>query len=306
MLVELRARFDEARNIHWARKLEDAGVHVAYGVVGLKTHTKITLVVRRESDGLRCYTHVGTGNYHSRTAKLYEDIGLLTCDPLITEDVVNLFNYITGRSTHEHFNKLLVAPHNMKQRFIELIEREIELHAPDNPGRIVAKMNQLQDRGVIQTLYRASQAGVQIDLIVRGFCTLRPGVKGMSENIRVMSIIGRFLEHSRIYYFRNGRADPLEGEFYIGSADWMHRNLYNRVEAICPIERTDHKARLWRTLTVSLEDQRQCWDMQPDGTYILRRYGGDEPDSPQALGTHQALMNLEMESARSDEREPLA
>ncbi|MDY7108792.1 MAG: polyphosphate kinase 1 [Planctomycetota bacterium] len=298
VLVELRARFDEARNIHWARKLEDAGVHVAYGVVGFKTHTKITLVVRRDADGLRCYAHVGTGNYHSRTARIYEDIGLLTRDPLITEDCVNLFNYITGRSTHDHFNKLLVAPQTMKKRFIELIDREIELHTPDNPGRIVAKMNQLQDRGVIKALYRASQAGVSIELIVRGFCTLRPGVKGLSENIRVMSIIGRFLEHSRIYYFRNGREDPLEGEFFIGSADWMHRNLHNRVEAVCPIENREHRARLWRILDIGREDQRQCWDMQPDGSYVLRRHAGGEDDSPAAIGTHQALMNLARETAR--------
>jgi polyphosphate kinase len=298
VLVELRARFDEARNIHWARKLEDAGVHVAYGVVGFKTHTKITLVVRREADGLRCYAHVGTGNYHSRTARIYEDIGLLTGDPLITEDCVNLFNYITGRSTHDRFNKLLVAPQNMKQRFLELIEREMELHSADHPGRIVAKMNQLQDRAVIGALYRASRAGVKIDLIVRGFCTLRPGATGLSENIRVMSIIGRFLEHSRIYYFRNGREDPLEGDFLIGSADWMHRNLHNRVEAICPIEHREHRARLWRILNICLEDHRQCWDMQPDGSYVPRRCEGADANSPAAMGTHETLMSLARETAR--------
>jgi len=299
VLVELRARFDEARNIHWARKLEDAGVHVAYGVVGLKTHTKITLVVRRESNGLRCYTHIGSGNYHSRTARLYEDVGLLSCHQLITEDVVNLFNYITGRSTQERYNKLLVAPHNMKRRFMELIDREIELHSPESPGRIIAKMNQLQDHDVIMALYRASSAGVKIDLIVRGFCTLRPGVKQLSENIRVMSVIGRFLEHSRIYYFRNGQEDPLLGDYFIGSADWMYRNLQNRVEAIGPIEQPEHRSRLWRILNVALNDQRQCWDMQPDGTYVLRRYAGDDADSSQAVGTHQALMRMALESVQS-------
>jgi polyphosphate kinase len=159
-------------------------------------------------------------------------------------------------------------------------------------------MNQLQDRGIIRALYQASQAGVKIDLIVRGFCTLRPGVEGLSENIRVMSILGRFLEHSRIYYFRNGREDPLEGEFLIGSADWMHRNLHNRVEAICPIENQEHRARLWRILNIGQEDHRQCWDMQPDGTYILRRYEGDDDTSPAAIGTHEALMSLARETAR--------
>jgi polyphosphate kinase len=299
VLVELRARFDEARNIHWARKLEDAGVHVAYGVVGLKTHTKITLVVRREADGLRCYAHVGTGNYHSRTARLYEDIGLLSCSPALTEDVVALFNYITGRSTEQEYNKLLVAPHSMKKQFLRLIEREMQIHSPDNPGRIIAKMNQLQDREVINALYQASEAGVQIALIVRGFCTLRPGVPGLSENIRVMSVIGRFLEHSRIYYFRNGKSDPLEGDFFIGSADWMYRNLNARVEAVTPVEKRSLRARLWEVVNLPLADQRQCWDMQPDGSYVLREPEGAEPDSPAALGTHQTLMKLALKSARN-------
>ena len=196
VLVELRARFDEERNIAWARKLEDAGVHVAYGVVGLKTHTKIALIVRQEPGGIRCYAHVGTGNYHSRTAKLYEDVGLLTCDPDLTEDIINLFNYMTGRSLHVDYKKLLIAPHKMKRRFLDLIDREIAIQKEGGRGRIIAKMNQLQDREVIEQLYEASGAGVSVDLIVRGFCTLRPGVPGMSENIRVTSIVGRFLEHS--------------------------------------------------------------------------------------------------------------
>ncbi|UCD74668.1 MAG: polyphosphate kinase 1 [Phycisphaerales bacterium] len=303
VLVELRARFDEARNIVWAHKLEDAGVHVAYGVVGLKTHTKVTLIVRKEQDGVRCYAHIGTGNYHSKTARLYEDIGLLTCDPLITRDVVDLFNAITGQSLHKQYQKLLVAPLSMEDRFLELIEREIELHRPDRPGRIIAKMNQLQDREMIRALYRASQAGVKIDLIVRGFCTLRPGVKGMSENIRVMSVIGRFLEHSRIYYFGRGKSPdkPLKGEFFIGSGDWMRRNLHHRVEAICPVEDRPLRGRLWNILQTALEDRRQCWDMGADGDYTLRQPDKLPEDSSAALGTHQALINLALQSARRDE-----
>jgi polyphosphate kinase len=292
VLVELRARFDEARNIHWAQKLENAGVHVAHGVVGLKTHTKITLVVRREHDILRCYAHIGTGNYHSRTARLYEDVGLLTCDPAMTGDVVNLFNYITGRSTQEEYAKLLVAPHSMKTRFLELIEREIEHHGAGRPARIVAKMNQLQDREVIEALYAASGAGVPIDLLVRGFCTLRPEVPGMSDNIRVMSIIGRFLEHSRIFYFANGHEDPLDGDFFIGSADWMFRNLHARVEAACPIESRPLKGRLWSILSITLGDHRTGWDMHPDGTHHRRSPEGLDPDSAEALGAHRALMEM--------------
>ena len=287
VLVELRARFDEARNIHWAQKLEDAGVHVAYGVIGLKTHTKITLVVRREHDGLRCYSHVGTGNYHSKTAKLYEDVGLLTCDPAITGDVVNLFNYMTGRSRQDRYEKLLVAPNTMKARFLELIEREMHLQRRGEPGHIIAKMNQLQDREIIRALYKASQHGVKVDLLVRGFCTLRPGVPGMSENIRVMSVIGRFLEHSRIFWFRNGQANPLDGDFFIGSADWMYRNLNNRIEAIVPIEGTHLRDRLWTVLQTSINDHRTCWDMMPDGAYEVRT-----PASDSQLGTHDRLMAL--------------
>jgi polyphosphate kinase len=323
VLVEVRARFDEARNIAWARKLEDAGVHVTYGVVGLKTHTKIALVVRQEADGIRSYAHIGTGNYHARTARLYEDVGLLTADPAITEDLVGLFNYLTGRSRQRDYNRLFVAPVNMKKRFIELIENEARLAAaggsasaggPAAPafsgagagpgagpgaGRIIAKMNQLQDQEVIDALYRASQAGVSIDLIVRGFCCLRPGVPGLSHNIRVTSIIGRFLEHSRIFYFRSGQEDPLNGQFYIGSADWMYRNLHMRVEAACPIESRPLRQRLWTILQTCLADQRQCWDMMPDGTYIQRQpAAGAAAESTAHLGTQQRLMNLAQEMAR--------
>jgi len=291
VLVELRARFDEARNIRWARTLEEAGVHVTYGVVGLKTHTKIALVVRREQNGLRCYAHVGTGNYHSKTARLYEDVGLFTDDPDITADVVDLFNFITGRSREPRYRKLLVAPHSMKSRFIEMIRRETELVAEGRPGRIIAKMNQLQDREMIEALYDASQAGVSIDIICRGFCTLRPGVPGMSDNIRVSSIIGRFLEHSRIFWFGCGEDDPIDGSFHIGSADWMYRNLNNRVEAICPVEDRAHRARLWNVLQTELQDRRQAWDMQPDGGYRLREADPEIPDDDdRAIGTHAALM----------------
>ncbi|MCA9285146.1 MAG: polyphosphate kinase 1 [Phycisphaerales bacterium] len=289
-LVELRARFDEARNIVWAGTLEDAGVHVAYGVVGLKTHTKIALVVRQEPEGIRSYVHVGSGNYNSKTARLYEDWGLFTCDPAITEDVVNLFNYMTGRSRQRDYNRLLVAPLTMKKRFIEMIEREALLHTPERPGRIIAKMNQLEDRAVTDALYRASAAGVRIDLIVRGFCCLRPGVPGLSENIRVISLIGRFLEHSRIYWFRAGADDPVEGEFYIGSADWMYRNLHTRVEAACPVLRRPLREQLWQNLQLALEDRRQVWDMNGRGEFELRSTEGIDPDAPEALGTHEMLM----------------
>ncbi|MFO0893849.1 MAG: polyphosphate kinase 1 [Phycisphaerales bacterium] len=292
VLVELRARFDEARNIVWARKLEDAGVHVAYGVVGLKTHTKTALVVRQESTGIRCYGHVGTGNYNSKTARLYEDVGLFTCDPLITEDLVGLFNYMTGRSRQKEYNRLLVAPVAMKRRFIELIERETLLQSPGRPGRIVAKMNQLEDRGVMDALYRASQAGVQIDLIVRGFCCLRPGVPGLSDNIRIRSVVGRFLEHSRIFWFQAGRTDPLEGDFLIGSADWMYRNLQTRVEAAAPIDGRHQRALLWQILQVCLEDRGSSWEMQPDGTYQRVHADGLDPSDPRAIGAHARLMQL--------------
>ncbi|MBM4007743.1 MAG: polyphosphate kinase 1 [Planctomycetes bacterium] len=295
VLVELRARFDEARNILWARKLEDAGVHVAYGVVGLKTHTKTSLVVRQESGGIRCYGHVGTGNYNSKTARLYEDLGLLTCDPEITDDLTSLFNYMTGRSRQREYKKLLVAPVGMKKRFLELIEREIQLSKPGRPGRIVAKMNQLEDRGVMDALYRASQAGVQIDLIVRGFCCLRPGVPGLSENIRVRSLLGRFLEHSRIFWFQGGHADPLDGDYFIGSADWMYRNLQTRVEAATPIERPEHKARLWEILTMALEERRQAWEMHGDGTYTKVGWRDMDPQDPRAIGLHARLMRAALE-----------
>ena len=293
VLVELRARFDEARNIRWARKLEDAGVHVAYGVVGLKPHTKTALVVRQEANGIRCYGHIGTGNYNSKTARLYEDIGLLTCDPEITEDLTGLFNYMTGRSRQRDYLKLLIAPVAMKKRFLQLIENEIELTKPGKPGRIIAKMNQLEDRGIMDALYRASQAGVQIDLIVRGFCCLRPGVPGLSDNIRVRSVVGRFLEHSRIFWFQAGKENPLDGDMYIGSADWMYRNLQTRVEAATPILLPEHRARLWDVIQTCLNDCRQSWQMRGDGTYERIAWNHLDAQDPRAIGVHQYLMNSE-------------
>ncbi len=293
VLVELRARFDEARNIRWARKLEDAGVHVAYGVVGLKTHTKTALVVRQEASGIRCYGHIGTGNYNSKTARLYEDIGLLTCDPEITEDLTGLFNYMTGRSRQRDYLKLLIAPVAMKKRFLQLIENEIELTKPGKPGRIIAKMNQLEDRGIMDALYRASQAGVQIDLIVRGFCCLRPGVPGLSDNIRVRSVVGRFVEHSRIFWFQAGKENPLDGDMYIGSADWMYRNLQTRVEAATPILLPEHRARLWDVIQTCLNDCRQSWQMRGDGTYERIAWDHLDAQDPRAIGVHQYLMNSE-------------
>jgi polyphosphate kinase len=287
-LVEVKARFDEQRNIQVAQMLEKAGVHVVYGIVGLKTHAKIALAVRREPEGLRCYAHIGTGNYNSGTARLYTDFGLFTAKPDFTEDVVELFHYLTGRSMKRDYRRLIVAPVNMKKHFLEMIDREAEQASHGHPAGIVAKMNSLEDPQVIQALYRASRAGVPIDLIVRGFCCLRPGVAGLSESIRVMSVVGRFLEHSRVFCFRNGAEDPIDGEFYIGSADWMYRNLQNRVEAVTPIEERALRERLWQTLQVILGDQRQAWDMDGDGNYVQR----SPVDAAVELGTHRRLMTL--------------
>jgi len=290
-VVEVKARFDEARNLHWAEELAKVGAHVTYGVLGLKTHTKLALVVRKEGGGLRCYAHVGTGNYHVKTARLYTDVGLLTCDPLITADAVNLFHYFTGRSLSPQFSKLLVAPMNMRDRFLALIEREAEHRRAGRPARIIAKMNQLEDLAICRALSAASQAGVPIDLVVRGFCCLKPGIAGFTENVRVRSIIGRFLEHSRICYFANGSADPLAGEYFIGSADWMFRNLSRRVEAATPVEERAHRERLWEILDVSLRDDRQAWDLQGDGSYV-QRIPSPDAEGPAALGTHAWFMDV--------------
>ena len=268
--VELKARFDEEANINWASKLEQAGIHVTYGVVGLKTHCKVILVVRRDHDGLRRYVHLGTGNYHEETAKLYCDTGMLTCDADIGRDATELFNYLTtGYKPSRKYNKLLPAPKLLKPALLKKIRREIRRVSEGKVGLIQIKTNALEDVDVTRALYEASQAGVHVDLIVRDSCRLRPGVPGLSENIRVISVVGRFLEHSRIYYFHNGG----EEEFYIGSADVMTRNLVSRVEVLTPVEPPGLRAELRIVLDILLGDQRSAWDMQPDGTYVQRNGG---------------------------------
>jgi polyphosphate kinase len=279
VLVELQARGDESNNISWARTLENAGVHVAYGVPGLKTHAKTTLVVRRDADGLRRYVHIGTGNYNSSTSKLYTDIGLFTCSPSIGADVSDLFNSLTGYSRQRLYRKLLVAPANMLGRFLELIEREAQLARDGKGGKIVAKLNALVHPEVIETLYRASQAGVEIDLIVRGICCLKPGVEGLSERIRVSSIIGRFLEHSRIWKFANAG----QPEYYIGSADWMPRNLERRVECVTPVDDVALHARLDSVLATDLADNRLAWDLAGDGSYQQRQPNGQPERASQKI-----------------------
>jgi polyphosphate kinase len=284
--VEIKARFDEAANIEWAERLEKVGAHVAYGVVGLKTHAKVALVVRQERDGLRCYTHIATGNYNTETAKLYTDLGLLTCREDIADDVVQLFNMLTGYVHKPRFKKLLVAPINMRQRFLELIQREIDHKRAGRGGHIVAKMNALEDKAIAEALYAASAAGVEIDLIVRGICRLRPGLPGRSETIRVISIVGRFLEHARIFYFANGGRP----EYFLGSADWMARNLDYRVEAIVPVEEPRAQEELKAILDLQLADNAKAWDMRPDGSYVQRRPAdGEEARSSQELLMQRAL-----------------
>lgn len=299
VLVELRARFDEQANVRLARMLEKAGAHVAYGVIGLKTHCKAAMVVRREHDGLRTYAHLGTGNYHPRTAMLYTDLGLFTTDPAIIDDVTELFNFLTGRSRLDTYETLLIAPINMKPRFIAMIKREIEqakrFARGESPvgGRIVAKMNAFADNEVAEQLYIASKAGVQITLFIRGFCCLRPGVAGLSENIRVVSVVGRFLEHSRVFHFGAGKLDPLEGDWYISSADWMYRNLNNRVEAATPVTSKSARAKLLRILQIMNADRRGAWQLQSDGAYARLEPTPEEasdPDSPAMLGTFSTLM----------------
>jgi polyphosphate kinase len=275
-LVELKARFDEDNNIQWARQLEHSGVHVVYGVLGLKTHTKIMLVVRKEKETLRSYVHIGTGNYNSKTSSLYTDIGLLSARPELGQDLVELFNYLTGFSKQQSFRRLLVAPVTLRKGMEALIEREIGHARSGGVGAIRAKMNALVDPAIIALLYEASQAGVKIDLIIRGMCCLRPGLAGVSENIRVQSIIGRFLEHSRLFWFGNNG----EPEIYFGSADWMPRNLDRRVEAVTPVDDPKLRAQLERLLDAYLSDNCSAWDMRSDGTFVQRQPEG-EPRSAQ-------------------------
>src|SRR5271170_3318494 len=284
VLVELKARFDEESNIQWAQALESAGAHVVYGILGLKTHTKIALVVRQEDDLVRSYVHVSTGNYNSRTAQLYTDLGLFTCRDDICQDIVDLFAFLTGRSLKSDYRKLLVAPVTMRKRFRDMIQREIEHAQAGRKAALIAKINALEDPEIIELLYKAGNAGVQIDLIVRGFCCLRPGVNGLSENIRVRSVIGRFLEHSRIFWFYNDGKE----EIYTGSADWMSRNLNHRVEAAVGIENPLLKSRLREILDVMLADNRQAWELSSDGVWTQLRPAPGEPER----GTQARLMEL--------------
>jgi polyphosphate kinase len=273
VLVEIKARFDEQANIIWARTLEQAGAHVVYGLVGLKTHSKTALVVRREGNGLRRYVHIGTGNYNPRTARQYTDLGLLTCRPELGADVTDLFNVLTGLSRQRSFRRLLVAPMTLRTRFLELVEREIGHAEAGRAASIVLKLNALVDAPVIEALYRASQAGVEVDIIARGACALRPGVPGLSDRIRVRSIIGEFLEHSRIWAFTNGG----DREWYIGSADLMDRNLDRRVEAVTPVEDHDARGRLAEILDTILKDDRRSWQLGSDATWKRTEELNGEP-----------------------------
>ena len=272
VLVEITARFDEEPNIAWGRLLEREGVHVSYGVERLKTHVKLALVVREEQQLIRRYVHTGTGNYHTGTARIYEDLGLLTCHADICEDVAALFNALTGAAPMTEFRRLLVAPHALRARFTEMIRREAGHAAAGRPAGIRAKMNQLQDPDLIRELYRAGQAGVRITLIVRGLCCLRPGVPGLSENIGVSSIVGRFLEHSRVYRFENGG----EPEYFLGSADWMKRNLDRRVESVVPILDPAIQRQIDAIFDVYEADNGSAWDCASDGTYVPRIPRPDE------------------------------
>ncbi|MCI5065752.1 polyphosphate kinase 1 [bacterium] len=285
-VVELKARFDEQRNIGWAHQLEEAGVHVIYGMYGVKIHAKTLLVVRQEEGRVRCYAHIATGNYHAGTANLYTDFGLFTAKESYTRELLHFFNFLTGRSRKEDYEKLLVAPFQMAKRFIELIEGEIQHAGAGRPAHIVAKMNSLEDREIITALYEASQAGVQIELYVRGVCCLRPGVKGLSENIRVISIIGRLLEHSRLFYFRNGAEDPIDGVFFLSSADWMQRNLHRRIEVAAPLEERAHRERVWGLFQVLRHDEVLRWELLSDGSYQR----GKDAGAIGRGGTHEVLM----------------
>ncbi len=276
VVVELMARFDEHANIGWAEALEEAGIHVTYGVIGLKTHSKVIFVVRKDYDGLRRYFHVGTGNYHAGTARQYNDIGLLSCDPVLGEDLTELFNYLTtGYSQVRKYKKILPCPNILKKALLDKIEREIDQHKKSDPGHIQFKCNALEDKDITRALYRASQAGVKVDLIIRDSCRLRPGIKGLSENIRVISIVGRFLEHTRIYYFKNAG----EEEYFIGSADLMKRNLESRVEVVIPLQNPEFKRNLREMLEVQLSNHRSVWEMDAEGKYIQRQPGKKDVDS---------------------------
>jgi polyphosphate kinase len=296
--VELKARFDEEANVRWANSLEEAGIHVSYGVLGLKTHAKVIFVLRRDYDGLRRYAHLGTGNYHSGTARLYSDLGLLTCDPVLGSDLTELFNFLTtGYVAKRRYDKLLPAPTHLKRALLAKIEREIELQAAGERGHIQFKTNALEDADIVRALYRASNAGVTVDLVIRDTCRVRPGVPGLSDNIRVISIVGRFLEHTRIYYFHNAGAE----EYFIGSADCMKRNLESRVETVVPVEDPDCQASLREILDIQLNDRRSAWDMQSDGSYVQRT--PTDEDDPR--GAQEQLIALAQKRARAVGRKKL-
>lgn len=283
VVVELKARFDEEANIRWANRLEEVGIHVTYGVVGLKTHCKLILVVRKDYGGLHRYAHLGTGNYHEGTARIYSDLGLLTSDSEIGEDLTELFNYLTtGYKPKRNYNKILPSPKIFKQALLSKIDREMKHHSSESPGLIQMKMNALEDVDITRALYRASQAGVTVDLIVRDTCRARPGITNLSENLRVVSIVGRFLEHTRIFYFRNGGKE----EYYLGSADLMQRNLESRVEAVFPVEAPALRAKLRVFIDTQINDQRSAWEMQSDGSYIQRQPAKSGKD----IGSQQALI----------------
>ena len=270
-LVEIKARFDEQNNIEWARKLEEAGVHVVYGLVGLKTHSKLSMVVRDDGDQLRRYCHIGTGNYHPKTARLYEDLGLLTSDPAVGEDVSNLFNVLSGYSMNTDYARFLVAPHSVRTGLVERIEREVEHHRAGRPSGIRFKCNSIVDEGIIDALYQASRAGVPVDVWVRGICAVRPRVPGLSENVRVISILGRFLEHSRAYCFENGG----NREVWIGSADLMHRNLDRRVETLIRLVDPEETADIYSLFDYAYDPETSAWDLGPDGSWTRRLVDAD-------------------------------
>jgi polyphosphate kinase len=296
VVVELKARFDEAANIQFAEQLEEYGIHVIYGVVGLKTHCKVILVVRQDYNGLRRYAHIGTGNYHAGTARLYADFGLLTNDEAIGADLTQLFNFLTtGYRGGRTFKKILPAPALLKKALLERIDREVKLQRAGTPGLVQMKMNALEDVDITRALYRAAQAGVKIDLIVRDTCRLRPGIPGLSESVRVVSIVGRFLEHGRIYYFRNGGAE----EYFIGSADCMKRNLESRVEAVVPVEDPTLRKELRAVIDAQLKPNHAAWQMRSDGSYV--RLSGD-PKNDCQLAMIDLVEKRELEEVKTRRR----
>jgi polyphosphate kinase len=301
-LVELKARFDEGMNIHWAKAMEEAGVHVVYGQPSLKTHAKCVLVVRREGDGVRNYVHIGTGNYHSATARLYTDFGLFTTDEQIGADVADMFNYLTGYARPLHYRRVLMAPDQLRDGLLGQIEQTIEAHSEGSPSRIALKMNSLVDGRCIRALYRASQAGVQVDLNVRGICCLRPSVPGISENIRVVSIVGRLLEHSRVYAFRRAG----EHTIYISSADLMPRNLDHRVELAVPIVAEELRAELIDTLERAFADNQNSWELDDEGRWDRRTPGPGEPPRSLQLELAELYAGRAVEHRHTGELAPAA